>query len=167
MFFLQIFIQNVLYRGILLLSLGMLSKKQWALRPSHAALRLFPRWQGGWPAAAQAAWSRNAMPRRPSSAKDLVIKFLGKISWAFFLSPYLEQHMAHSPHRERHKLTNTDVKICHKFKFPSVHIWTNMSMTCKPSQLSRIVNGGCLQWFIILFYTGDILPKKEIRNWKK
>jgi hypothetical protein len=102
--FVQIFIQNVLYTGILLLSLGMLSKKQWALRPFHAALRLFPRWHGGWPAAAQAAWSRNAMPRRPSSAEGLVINFWGKFPGRSFFPPTWNSAW-HSQHGERPKLT--------------------------------------------------------------
>jgi hypothetical protein len=90
---------------------------------------------------------------------------LGNISWPFFLSPmYLEQHMAR-PTSWKTEVNNTDadfqmLKVCHKF--PSVqHIRTNLSITCKPSELSTIVNGGCLQGFITLFYTGDILPKKR------
>ncbi len=112
MFFLQIFIQNVLYRGILLLSLGMLSKKQWALRPSHAALRLFPRWQGGWPAAAQAAWSRNAMPRRLCLQRKMSWWISGEIFLSVLPFPYLEQHMAQpTPWKTEVKNTDADFQM--------------------------------------------------------
>lgn len=113
-----------------LLSLGMLSKKQWALRPSHAAVSL-PRWQGGWPAAARAALVTKCDATKAVFSERSRDEFLGKISWAFFLSfPYLERHMA-QPTAWKTEVNNTDadfanVKICHKF--PSVHIWTNMSI---------------------------------------
>jgi hypothetical protein len=140
----------------------MLSKKQWALRPSHAALRLFPRWQGGWPAAAQAAWSRNAMPRRLCLERKMSWWISGEIFLSILPFPYLERHMAQpTPWKtevKQYRCWFSNAKICHKF--PSVHIWTNMSITCTPSELSRILNGGCLQWYIILFYTRDIFAKK-------